>query len=99
VSLARGVVPVAILSSASFDARTVDPATVVLANAAAKLTGKGTPMHSVEDVNGDGLPDLVVQVQTSALQLSVFDTVAVLEGKTLDGKTCVRGDDTVRLVP
>jgi tRNA pseudouridine-54 N-methylase len=37
------------------------------------LKGKGTPMASTQDVNGDGRMDLVVHVSTEALQLS--DTV------------------------
>ena len=53
---------------------------------------------SFEDVIGDGLLDLVVHVSTEALQLSVTDTEAVLEGKTSDG-TPIRGQDTVRVVP
>jgi hypothetical protein len=36
-----GVIPVAILSSASFDATTVDPATISLAGASVKLVGNG----------------------------------------------------------
>lgn len=55
-------------------------------------------MASFENVNGDGLLDLVVHVSTSALQLSESDTEAVLEGKTTDG-TSIRGTDSVRVVP
>ena len=77
-----GTVPVAIFSTSTFDARTVDPTTVTLAGAQVALKGKGTLMSSVKDVDGDGLLDLVVHVQTEALQLSDTDTEAVLEGKT-----------------
>ena len=87
-----------IFSTSTFDARTVDPMSVTLASAPMKLKGKGAPMASFEDVNGDGRLDLVVHVSTSALQLSVTDTEAVLEGKTSDG-TPIRGKDTVRIVP
>ena len=93
-----GTVPVAIFSTTTFDATNVNPTTVTLASAPAKLTGKGKPMASVQDVNGDGLPDLLVHVETQALQLSETDTVAVLRGKTFDGKT-IRGTDSVRVVP
>jgi hypothetical protein len=93
-----GTVPVAIFSTASFDSRTVDRTSVTLASAPVKLTGKGTPMSAFEDVNGDGLLDQIVHVETSALQLSEADTEAVLEGKT-SGGTPIRGTDTVRVVP
>ena len=93
-----GTVPVAILSTPSFDATTVDPLTVTLASASVKLKGKGTPQASSEDVNGDGRMDLVVHVETEALQLSSTSTRAVLEGKTFAGDQ-VRGSDFVNIVP
>jgi hypothetical protein len=93
-----GNVPVAILGSPSFDATSVDPTTVRLASAPVQLKGKGTSMASVEDVNGDGIADLVVHVSTEALQLSESDTEAVLEGQTFGG-VYIRGVDTVRVVP
>jgi hypothetical protein len=94
----QGVVPVAILSTESFDASSVDPASITLAGAAVRLKGKGTPMASLEDVNADGRMDLVVQVNTGDLQLLDTDTTAVLEGKTLEG-AYIRGADSVRTVP
>lgn len=94
----HGTVPVAILSTPAFDARTVDPSTVTLASAPVKLKGKGTPMASFEDVNGDGLLDLIVHVSTQAFQLTQADAEAVLEGKTLGG-TAIRGVDSIRIVP
>ena len=93
------MVPVAIRSTPTFDARTIDPATVTLANANVKLKGKGQPQASFDDVNNDTLPDLVVHVETEALELSTVDKEAVLIGKTLDGKKTVRGVDTIRVVP
>lgn len=93
-----GTVPVAIFSTATFDATTVDPTTVTLASAPVKLKGQGTPMASFVDVNADGLLDLVVHVSTETLQLSEVDTEAVLEGQTFDGTT-ITGVDTVRVVP
>lgn len=93
-----GSVPVAIFSSATFDARTVDPLTVTLAGAQVKLKGKGTPQYSVEHVDNDGRLDLIVHVSTEALQLTENDTQAVLNGMTSDG-TRIRGTDSVRIVP
>jgi hypothetical protein len=59
---------------------------------------KGTPMTSFQDINHDGLLDLVVQVSTEALQISASDTEALLKGNTFAGKS-VRGVDTIRVVP
>jgi hypothetical protein len=94
----NGVVSVAILGSATFDASQIDPLTVTMADAKVKLKGKGTPMASLQDVNGDGFLDLVVQVSTSTLVLTATDTEATVEGATVDG-TSFRGKDSVRIVP
>ena len=93
----RGAVPVAILSSPTFDARTVDPLTVTLAGAKVKLKPNGKPKTSVEDVNDDGRKDLVVHVITQQLQLQVGDTSAELEGTTFSGIPII-GSDKVRVV-
>lgn len=90
--------PVAILSTADFDARTVDPTTVRLASASVKLKGNGMPVASFNDVNHDGRVDLLVHVITAALQLNEADTEAILNGQCLDGKS-IKGVDTIRVVP
>jgi hypothetical protein len=94
----RGTLPVAILgASGVFDATTVDPTTVRLAGAGVALKGNGTPMASLQDVNGDGSIDLVVHVGTEDLQLTASDTIAVLTGMTFGGTT-FWGTDSVRIV-
>jgi len=94
----NGNVPVAILSTTTFDASTVDPLTVALAGAGVKLRGKGTPMASGEDVNGDGILDLVVHVDTTALELTETAASALLTGRTFS-EIEIRGTDTVTVVP
>ncbi|BDG03125.1 CARDB domain-containing protein [Anaeromyxobacter oryzae] len=93
-----GNVPVAILSSADFDATTVDPLSVTLESSPVVLRGNGTPSASVQDVNGDGLLDLVVHVETSTLKLTSQSTEAVLQGRTLAG-VAIAGTDSVNIVP
>jgi hypothetical protein len=54
-------------------------------------------MASFEDINGDGLLDIIVHVDTTALELTGEDTEAILEGETFDGQK-IRGVDTIRIV-
>ncbi len=93
-----GVTPVAIMSTSSFDATTVDPRTVTLASAVVRLKGNGDPQAKARDVNGDGLIDLEVHVNTSAFALTETAGMAVLEGMTYSG-LMIRGSDYVRVVP
>ena len=93
----NGTVAVAIFSDGSFDATTVDPLSVTLAGASVELKGKGTPMASFQDVNGDGLVDLVVHVSTEALELSESDTQVELKGKTFGGAG-IEGRDSARII-
>jgi len=95
-----GLVPVAILSSDGFDATTVDPDTVALAGAGVAVRGKGSKLMShEEDVNGDDLVDLVVQVATENLDPDSFqDGYAILTASTYDGQA-IKGQDEIRIVP
>jgi N-acetylneuraminic acid mutarotase len=93
-----GVIPVAVLGSATFDPMTVDPATVTLAGAPVATRGRGAPMTSASDVNHDGFPDLLLFFRTQDLKVSSADTQAVLYGETYSGQK-IRGADAVRIVP
>jgi hypothetical protein len=94
-----GLIPVAILSSATFDARQVDPATVRLAGAGVSLIGK-SDKHSYdhEDVNNDGLLDLVCRVRTANFMIEEGDSIAVLEAQTFTGER-IRGEDSIEIGP
>ncbi len=89
----KGKIPVAILSSPTFDATTVDWNTVVFAGASPLLIGQ-----KPEDVNGDGLLDIVLHfnIQDLSLQPSI-DTEACLTGKTLDEQE-FEGCDSISIV-
>ncbi len=94
-----GVIPVAILSSPSFDATMVDPATISVSGASVKLVGNGKRyLAQPEDVDGDGLDDLMCHVVTDELTLEIGDSVVVLEAGTFDG-TAITGQDFIRIVP
>ena len=94
----NGVIPVAILSSETFDATTVDPGAVSLGGGAVKRVGKkGKLLAHAEDVNADGLLDLVCQVVTEFVNVP-GDFIVVLEAETFDGNK-IRAADTIRVVP
>lgn len=93
-----GVIPVAILSSADFDATTVLPESVSLAGAKVRLIGRaGRYSCASSDVDGDGRLDLLCHVETAQFFLEPGESLAVLEAETTDGRL-LRGQDTVRIV-
>jgi hypothetical protein len=94
----HGVIPVAILSSADFDATQVDPSTVSLNGQAVRVVGKGNMQAHIEDVNGDGLDDLVVQIEDVDGTYQEGDTIATLTGATSDGAS-ILGTDALCIVP
>jgi hypothetical protein len=94
----KGTVPVAVLSSPAFSASTVSPLTVRLAGVPVSLRGNGTPMASLEDVNGDGLLDLVLHFSTQALPRLTSNTDITLVGETFDGQLII-GSDSIVIVP
>lgn len=94
----HGVIPVAILTSDTFDAATVDPFTVELDGASAREKGKSGKAGSLEDVDSDGDLDLVVQIEDVDGTYAAGDTVATLTGFTYDG-TSIWAQDSVCIVP
>lgn len=88
------IVPVAILSTASFDATTVDPRTVTLnATPVAMLFGK--PLCVALDVNGDSRRDLVCTFVVTGL--TPGNETGTLEARTFSGHA-IRGQDTMNVV-
>jgi hypothetical protein len=90
----QGVVPVAILSTSTFDATKVNPLTVRFGR-----TGtEASPVHSsLQDVNGDGLLDMVLQFNVPNAGLQPGDNQATLMGRTLDG-TPFRGSSAIKVI-
>jgi len=96
---AAGVIPVAIISTNTFNApAAVNPETLTLDCAKVKVAGKSDKfLCQSQDVNHDGLPDLVCQFENE-LNAQIGDSIAVLEGFTTNG-TFIRGQDSLSIVP
>jgi hypothetical protein len=93
----NGGIPVAILGTETFDVLQVDPLSVTLADAGIRIRGKGKSIFSTSDVNGDGLLDMILSIETEGLSLAPDATEAVLKGMTYDGLS-FQGSDYVMIV-
>ena len=86
----KGFIRVAVLSTPEFDAKQVDPKTVLFAGA--------KPLCWVRmDVDRDRDKDLLLLFHIPDLNLTEDSTEAVLDGKTLDGQS-FEGRDAVQVV-
>lgn len=95
----HGVIPVAILGAADFDVTQVDPSTVQLEGLSVASKGKsGKLMAHIEDVNGDGFDDLVLQIEDVAGTFTSGSGTATLTGNLFDG-TPFEGSDDICVVP
>lgn len=90
----KGVIPVAILSDAHFDATTVDPLSVRFGPDEAEEAHR---RGHVEDVDGDGIDDLMLHFRTQETGIHCGTTEATLTGVTTSGES-IRGTDSVRTV-
>ena len=91
----NGVIPVAILTTSTFDARTVNPSTVTFGHSG---TEQSLVKWTWTDVNGDGKLDLLLYFDTKKTKLLASDKEAILKGLTTGGLT-FEGRDSIKTVP
>ncbi len=87
----RGVIPVAILTTDTFDATTVSPITVRFGPAGASLEHQ---LGHLNDADGDGDLDLVLHFPTQDTGIQCGDSEASLTGETFGGQS-IQGSDSV----
>jgi len=91
----KGVIPVAILSTDSFDARNVDVSTACFGRTGTEALELKA---ALEDVNRDGRLDMLLFFATQQTGIRCGDTAATLKVQATDG-TALEGSDSIRTVP
>lgn len=90
----EGEIPVAVLTTEAFDATTVDPFSARFGPDGAN---EGDNQASIEDVDGDGNLDLLLQFRTEETGIECGHTVAYLTGRTFRGQA-IAGSDSITTV-
>lgn len=91
----RGLIPVAILTTPTFDAAAVDSGTVRFG----RTGSEAAPAHtSFEDVDSDGDIDGFLLFGTQATEIQAGDTEAFLTGRTIDGSPFIGHDEILVIV-
>jgi beta-glucanase (GH16 family) len=94
----KGVIPVALLTSDTFDATTVDHSTVTLGDAYETHVNKktGDLQRHEEDADGDGDMDLVFHFRYDETGLACDPQVVPFNGWTFDGQPITAGGANAR---
>jgi len=87
-------VPVAILGTPTFDVSAIDTDSLRFGRTGHELSLAFC--NPPQDVNNDGLPDLICHFYTEWTGFQAGDTQGILEGKTRAGQP-ISGQDSVRI--
>jgi hypothetical protein len=94
----EGVIPVAVFSGANATVFDIDVGTLQLGDLGLRRNKMGQPLCSFEDVNLDGITDLMCHFQNSAANWTPGQTAALVTGKLKNGASVI-ASDSIRLVP
>ena len=94
----HGVIPVAVLGSSSFDVANIDQNALSFGGLDVRFRGKKGPLCNFEDVNLDGIHDLVCHFEDDPDSWEAGEDEATLTGILMDG-TQIKGTDAICLVP
>jgi len=93
-SKSQGVIPVAILTTDTFDASTVDPSTLLFGATGSEAA---SVQSALEDVDGDGDIDMILHFKTQETGIQSGDISASLTGGTFSGQI-IQGSNCIKTV-
>ena len=89
----QGMIPIAILSTAQFDASTVDASTIRIGPTGTEAT---IFRSNMDDVDRDGKIDMLLLVRVQEMAIKCGNTTIILKAKTKAGRQ-IEGSEVVKL--
>jgi hypothetical protein len=95
---AQGMIPVVIFGSTFLDVNSIDIGSLNFESLAVRTEGGAYYLASVDHINDDGYPDLIVMFEASDAFMSEGFSYATLKGNLSDGTT-INGKDEISMAP